>query len=73
MGMAGGAQDVELTMIDIRRGSALLADLETSGAIKIAGAMYNLETGASSSSLDGTQLPRPGAARGGLEPVPGRA
>jgi carbonic anhydrase len=38
-------KNVELTMIDIRRRSAVLADLETSGAIKIAGAMYNLETG----------------------------
>ena len=39
-------KNVELTMIDIHRRSAVLADLETSGAIKIAGAMYNLETGA---------------------------
>jgi carbonic anhydrase len=38
-------KNVELTMIDIHRRSAILADLETSGAIKIAGAMYNLETG----------------------------
>jgi carbonic anhydrase len=38
-------KNVELTMIDIHRRSAVLADLETSGAIKIAGAMYNLETG----------------------------
>ncbi len=37
--------NVELTMVDIRRRSAVLADLETSGAIKIVGAMYNLETG----------------------------
>ena len=38
-------KNVELTMADIRRRSAVLAELETSGAIKIAGAMYNLETG----------------------------
>ena len=38
--------NVELTMADIRRRSSVLADLEKSGAIKIVGAMYNLETGA---------------------------
>jgi carbonic anhydrase len=38
-------KNVELTMIEIHRRSAILAELETSGAIKIAGAMYNLETG----------------------------
>lgn len=38
-------KNVELTMADIRRRSAILAALETSGAVKIAGAMYNLETG----------------------------
>jgi carbonic anhydrase len=38
-------KNVELTMIDIHRRSPVLADLETSGAIKIAGAMYSLETG----------------------------
>jgi len=38
-------KNVELTMIDIRRRSPVLADLEKSGAIKIAGAMYNLESG----------------------------
>src|SRR6202162_5509635 len=38
-------KNVELTMIDIHRRSPVLADLETSGAIKIAGAMYNLDTG----------------------------
>ena len=38
-------KNVELTMVEIRRRSAVLADLETSGAIKIAGALYNLETG----------------------------
>jgi carbonic anhydrase len=38
-------KNVELTMADIRRRSAVLTDLATSGAIKIVGAMYNLETG----------------------------
>lgn len=38
-------KNVELTMIDIHRRSPVLADLEKSGAIKIAGAMYDLETG----------------------------
>jgi carbonic anhydrase len=38
-------KNVELTMADIRRRSAVLADLETSRAIKIVGAMYHLETG----------------------------
>ena len=38
-------KNVELTMADIHRRSAVLADLETSGAIKIAGAMYDVETG----------------------------
>ena len=38
--------NVELTTADIRRRSSVLADLEKSGAIKIVGAMYNLETGA---------------------------
>ena len=38
-------KNVELAMADIRRRSALLADLQASGAIKIVGAMYNLETG----------------------------
>ena len=37
--------NVELTMADIRSRSSVLADLEKSGAIKIVGAMYNLETG----------------------------
>jgi carbonic anhydrase len=39
-------KNVELTMIDIHRRSTVLAELETSRAIKIAGGMYNLETGA---------------------------
>jgi carbonic anhydrase len=38
-------KNVELTMADIRRRSAVLADLETSGAVRVVGAMYNLETG----------------------------
>ncbi|HZI82520.1 MAG TPA: carbonic anhydrase family protein [Casimicrobiaceae bacterium] len=38
-------KNVELTMVDIRRRSPVLADLEKSGSIRIAGAMYNLETG----------------------------
>ena len=35
---------VELTIADIRKKSAVLAELESKGLIKIAGAMYNLET-----------------------------
>ena len=38
-------KNVELTTADIPRRSAVLAELEKSGAIKIVGAMYNLETG----------------------------
>lgn len=38
-------KNVELTMTEMRRGSAVLADLERSGAIRIAGAMYDLESG----------------------------
>ena len=38
-------KNVELTMADIHRRSAVLAELVTSGAVRIAGAMYNLETG----------------------------
>src|SRR5262244_2591184 len=38
-------RNVELTMAGIHRRSAILAALETSGAVKMAGAMYNLETG----------------------------
>jgi carbonic anhydrase len=37
-------KNVELTMGDIRKKSAVLAELEAKGAIKIAGSMYNLET-----------------------------
>ena len=39
-------RNVEMTVSDIRRDSPVLAELEASGAIKIAGAMYDLETGA---------------------------
>jgi carbonic anhydrase len=38
-------KNVELTMTSIRGRSAVLRDLESAGAIKISGAMYNLETG----------------------------
>lgn len=38
-------KNVEMTMMDIHRNSPVLANLETSGAIKIAGAMYNIKTG----------------------------
>ena len=38
-------KNVELTMLDIHQRSPVLADLEKSGAIKIAGAMYDLNTG----------------------------
>jgi carbonic anhydrase len=32
-------------MADIRKDSPVLAEMESKGAVKIAGAMYNLETG----------------------------
>jgi carbonic anhydrase len=38
-------KNVELTIADIRRRSVVLADMEASGAVKMAGAMYNIETG----------------------------
>ena len=38
-------KNVELTIGDIRKQSAVLAELEAKGAIKIAGSMYNLQTG----------------------------
>jgi carbonic anhydrase len=38
-------KNVELTKANIRRNSAVLAEMESSGAIKIVGAMYNLQTG----------------------------
>jgi carbonic anhydrase len=37
-------KNVEITMPDIRKDSPVLAAMESSGASKIAGAMYNLET-----------------------------
>lgn len=37
-------KNVELTMADISKKSPVLAELESKGMIKIAGAMYNLET-----------------------------
>ena len=39
-------KNVELTVAGIRQDSPILAELEAKGAIKITGAMYNLETGA---------------------------
>jgi carbonic anhydrase len=39
-------KNVELTMAGIRGQSAVIAELETMGAVKIAGAMYNLESAA---------------------------
>lgn len=38
-------KNVEITITNIRKGSPVLAEMETKGAIKIAGAMYSLETG----------------------------
>jgi carbonic anhydrase len=38
-------KNVEMTIADIRKDSPVLAELEAKGAIKITGAMYNLETG----------------------------
>jgi carbonic anhydrase len=38
-------KNVELTITNIRKDSPVLAEMESTGAIKIAGAMYNLETG----------------------------
>ena len=39
-------KNIELTIADIRKDSPVLAELESKGTIKIAGAIYNLETGA---------------------------
>ncbi|REG49237.1 carbonic anhydrase [Paraburkholderia sp. BL6669N2] len=39
-------KNVELTLANIRKDSPVLAELETKGTIRIAGAMYNLKTGA---------------------------
>ena len=38
-------KNVEMTIANIRKDSPVLAGMESSGAIKIAGAMYDLETG----------------------------
>jgi carbonic anhydrase len=38
-------KNVELTMADTRRRSAVLTDLVAAGAVKIVGGMYNLDTG----------------------------
>jgi carbonic anhydrase len=38
-------RNIEMTMSNIRKDSPVLAEMESQGAIKIAGAMYNLETG----------------------------
>ena len=38
--------NVSMTIAGIRKHSPVLVDLESSGAIKIAGAMYDLKTGA---------------------------
>jgi len=39
-------KSIEMTVTNIRKDSPVLAELETKGAIKITGAMYNLATGA---------------------------
>jgi len=39
-------KNVSLTIANIREKSTVLRELESTGSIKIAGAMYNLETGA---------------------------
>jgi len=39
-------KNVEMTVAGIRQDSSVLAELEAKGAVKMAGAMYNLETGA---------------------------
>jgi carbonic anhydrase len=38
-------KNVEITIANIRRDSPVLAEMELNGVIKMAGAMYNLETG----------------------------
>jgi len=38
--------NAQLTMANIRSRSTVLAALESDGALRIAGAMYNIETGA---------------------------
>jgi carbonic anhydrase len=39
-------KNVQMTVADIRKDSPVLAEIEAKGTIKMAGAMYNLETGA---------------------------
>ena len=39
-------KNVELTLADIRQRSAVLAELEAKGSIRIVGSMYKLDTGA---------------------------
>ena len=39
-------KNVELTMANIRKNSAVIAELERAGAVKIAGAFYDVRTGA---------------------------
>ena len=39
-------ENVVMTIANVRQRSPVLRDLESAGSIKIAGAMYNLETGA---------------------------
>lgn len=39
-------KNVEMTVAGIRQDSPVLAELEAKGAVKMSGAMYNLETGA---------------------------
>jgi carbonic anhydrase len=39
-------KNVELTLAEIRNRSSVLAELESSGAVKMTGAMYNIETAA---------------------------
>ena len=39
-------KNVRLTMVDIRERSPILREMEEQGQIKIAGAMYNMKTGA---------------------------
>jgi carbonic anhydrase len=43
---AVAGKNVELALANIRKNSSVLGELAGNGAIKIAGAMYNLETGA---------------------------
>jgi carbonic anhydrase len=49
-------KNVELVIGEMRRRSAVLAELEGSGAIRTVGAMYNIETG----MLDFLPAPTPG-------------